>query len=83
MRQALILYPLMAMAGLTFLVGLRMLRLRFRAVARGEINPRYFLLNRGGGCRTTWPGSSSTNRTCSNCRCCSTCCSWRSTRAGR
>ncbi|MBL3527956.1 MAG: MAPEG family protein [gamma proteobacterium endosymbiont of Lamellibrachia anaximandri] len=47
MLQILIIYPLMAMAALTFGVGILMIRLRFLAVRRGEINPRYFLLNRG------------------------------------
>ncbi len=43
-----ILFPMAGMVLLTFAVGVAMLGLRFRAVARGEINPRYFLLNRGG-----------------------------------
>ncbi|RDH86485.1 MAG: hypothetical protein DIZ77_09040 [endosymbiont of Seepiophila jonesi] len=47
MLQILIFYPLMAMAALTFGVGILMIRLRFLAVRRGEINPRHFLLNRG------------------------------------
>ncbi|MBL3600339.1 MAG: MAPEG family protein [gamma proteobacterium endosymbiont of Lamellibrachia anaximandri] len=47
MLQILIIYPLMAVAALTFGVGILMIRLRFLAVRRGEINPRYFLLNRG------------------------------------
>lgn len=48
MQQELILYPALASMGLTFAVGFTMLRLRFLAVGRGEVNPRYFLLNRGG-----------------------------------
>ncbi len=47
MLQTQIIYPLAAMATLTFGVGILMIRLRFLAVRRGEINPRYFLLNRG------------------------------------
>ena len=43
-----IFFPLAAMVALTITVGVAMLRLRFRAVARREISPRYFLLNRGG-----------------------------------
>ncbi len=48
MSRMQILFPLAGMALLTFAVGVAMLGLRFRAVARGDINPRYFLLNRGG-----------------------------------
>ena len=48
MSRIQILYPMASMALLTFTVGVVMLRLRFRAVARGQINPRHFLLNRGG-----------------------------------
>ncbi len=43
-----ILYPMASLVLLTFVVGVAMLGLRFRAVARGQINPRHFLLNRGG-----------------------------------
>jgi len=47
MNQETILYPLLAMAVLTLLVGLRMLQLRFRAVRRDGLSPGYFELNRG------------------------------------
>ena len=43
-----IFFPLAAMVALTFTVGVAMLRLRFAVIRRGELNPRYFLLNRGG-----------------------------------
>lgn len=48
MNQDLMLLPLIAMFLLTFLVGLRMLALRFRAVRKDNLNPAHFLLNRGG-----------------------------------
>lgn len=48
MTQELILYPAMAMALLTLTVGLVLLRARRQAVFSGEVNPAYFLLNRGG-----------------------------------
>lgn len=47
MHQSLILYPLLAMAVLTLLAGLRMLQLRFRAVRLDGLSPVYFELNRG------------------------------------
>jgi hypothetical protein len=43
-----ILYPALTVVALTFIVGFMLLRARFLAVRRREINPRYFLLNRGG-----------------------------------
>lgn len=48
MQQTSILYPLFAMVLLSVVVGLRMLQLRFRAVARDGLSAAYFLLNRGG-----------------------------------
>ncbi|QKI90314.1 MAPEG family protein [Thiomicrorhabdus xiamenensis] len=39
---------MLVMIGLTFYTGIRMLFLRFRAVAHEGLNPRYFLHNRGG-----------------------------------
>lgn len=47
MHQSIILYPLLAMAVLTLLAGLRMLQLRFRAVRSDGLSPVYFELNRG------------------------------------
>jgi hypothetical protein len=47
MPQIWILYPMTALVALTFAVGAVLLWMRVRAVRRGEINPRYFLLNRG------------------------------------
>jgi hypothetical protein len=46
-QQVQILFPMVAMATLTFAVGIGLLRARFRAVARGELEAGYFLLNRG------------------------------------
>lgn len=48
MEVSLILYPVIAMAMLTFIIGLRMLQLRYRAVIQDNLNPHYFRLNRGG-----------------------------------
>ena len=47
MNQELILYPAMAMALLTLGVGLLLLRARVLAVRNGDLNPAYFLYNRG------------------------------------
>jgi len=47
MNQDLILLPLFAMFLLTFSVGLWMLKLRFKAVKEDNLNPSYFLLNKG------------------------------------
>ncbi len=47
MKQDLILLPLIAMVILTFIVGMVMLKLRFKAVKEDGLNPGYFLLNRG------------------------------------
>jgi hypothetical protein len=48
MEQATILPPVFALAVLTFGVALWMGRLRFLAVRRGDLSPRYYELNRGG-----------------------------------
>jgi len=48
MNQNLILYPVFAQAALTFGVGIWLARLRFAAVKRGDLSPRYFAINRGG-----------------------------------
>lgn len=47
MKQSLIIYPVFAVVLLTFVIGIRMLRLRIKAVKDGNLNPGYFLLNRG------------------------------------
>lgn len=46
--QQAILYPTFALVVLTFAVALRLGQLRFAAVKRGDVNPRYYELNRGG-----------------------------------
>jgi hypothetical protein len=48
MEQATILPPVFALAVLTFGIALWMGRLRFLAVRRGDLSPRYYELNRGG-----------------------------------
>lgn len=48
MNQHLILFPVFALAALTFGIGIRLARLRFAAVKRGDLSPRYFAINRGG-----------------------------------
>lgn len=48
MNQNLILFPIFAQAALTFGVGIWLARLRFAAVRRGDLSPRYFAVNRGG-----------------------------------
>lgn len=47
MSQESILFPVFALAGLTFFVSLWMARLRFVAVKRGDLDRRYYKLNRG------------------------------------
>ena len=42
-----ILYPIFAMAALTLFCLLRLGQLRYLAVRRGEVDPRFFLLYRG------------------------------------
>lgn len=48
MHRTQMIFPLAALVALTFGVGFAMLRLRMRAVRKGELRPQYFLLNRGG-----------------------------------
>lgn len=48
MKQHLILFPVFALAALTFGIGIWLARLRFAAVKRGDLSPRYFAINRGG-----------------------------------
>ena len=48
MNQHLILFPVFALAALTFGIGIWLARLRFAAVKRGDLSPRYFSINRGG-----------------------------------
>ena len=40
--------PVIALVALTFGIGLWLGKLRFSAVKRGDLNPRYYELNRGG-----------------------------------
>ena len=47
-QQNTILLPVFAQILLTFGIGIWMARLRFRAVRQGNLNPRYYELNRGG-----------------------------------
>lgn len=46
--ENIILFPVFALAFLTFGVGIWLGKLRFVAVQREELNPRYYELNRGG-----------------------------------
>ncbi len=48
MNQTMILQPMVVMVALTLGVALWMLRLRFKAVADGQLSPGYFKHNRGG-----------------------------------
>ena len=48
MNQHLILFPVFALAALTFGIGILLARLRFAAVKRGDLDPRYFAINQGG-----------------------------------
>jgi len=48
MDQEAILFPVIAQAMLTLGIAIWMGRLRFVAVKRGDLNPRYYELNRGG-----------------------------------
>lgn len=48
MIQESILFPVFALAALTFFVALWMARLRFKAVRQGDLNRHYYKLNRGG-----------------------------------
>jgi hypothetical protein len=48
MEQNSILLPVFALVALTFGIGIWLGILRFAAVKRGDLNPRYYELNRGG-----------------------------------
>ncbi|MES9817280.1 MAG: MAPEG family protein [Candidatus Thiodiazotropha sp.] len=48
MNQDLIFPPVFALIALTLGVGIWLGKLRFAAVKRGDLNPRYYELNRGG-----------------------------------
>jgi hypothetical protein len=48
MEHSLILFPVVALVALTFGIALWMGKLRFLAVRRGDLSPRYYELNRGG-----------------------------------
>lgn len=47
MNQESILFPVFALGALTFFVALWMARLRFKAVRQGDLDRRYYKLNRG------------------------------------
>ena len=47
MHQSTIIYPLIGMVFLTFIVGVKMLDSRIRAVRKEGMNPVFFALNRG------------------------------------
>jgi hypothetical protein len=46
--EKMILFPIFALAFLTFGIGIWLGKLRFIAVQKGDLNPRYYELNRGG-----------------------------------
>ena len=48
MEQTAILWPVFALVFLTFGIGIWLGKLRFLAVKKGDLNPRYYELNRGG-----------------------------------
>ncbi len=48
MEQTVILFPVFALAFLTFGIGVWLGKLRFTAVKKGDLNPRYYELNKGG-----------------------------------
>jgi hypothetical protein len=48
MDQELIFIPVLTLVALTFGIGIWLGKLRFTAVKRGDLNPRYYELNRGG-----------------------------------
>ncbi len=48
MEQNTILLPVFALVLLTFGIGIWLGKIRFSAVKRGDLNPRYYELNRGG-----------------------------------
>ncbi|QWF71578.1 MAPEG family protein [Methylomonas paludis] len=47
MTQESILLPVFALGGFTFFISLWMAKLRFKAVKQGDLNRRYYELNRG------------------------------------
>ncbi|MBL1140833.1 MAG: hypothetical protein HND53_02275 [Proteobacteria bacterium] len=47
MKQELIIFPVIALAALTFGVGIWLGILRFRTVKSGDVKPSYYKLNRG------------------------------------
>lgn len=47
MHQSTIIYPLIGMVFLSFIVGMKMLASRIRAVKKEGMNPAFFALNRG------------------------------------
>lgn len=46
--QQAIIYPVFALVALTFVIAIWMGKLRVEAVKRGDLNPGYYALNRGG-----------------------------------
>lgn len=48
MQTTTILYPLFAMIALTYIIGIRSVLMRYRAVLQDGLSPRYFLYNNGG-----------------------------------
>ena len=48
MQYSLLVYPMAALAGLTFLMMFLLLLLRVKSVRAREVSPRYFKLNKGG-----------------------------------
>lgn len=47
MKPELIIFPVAAVVLLTYIIGVWMVKLRFRAVRQDGVNPGYFQLNRG------------------------------------
>ncbi len=47
MTQESILLPVFALGGFTFFISLWMAKLRFKAIKQGDLNRRYYELNRG------------------------------------
>ncbi|MCK5917116.1 MAG: MAPEG family protein [Cocleimonas sp.] len=47
MSQIIIFYPIIGMVFLTFVIGIKMLASRIKAVKEDRMNPAFFLLNRG------------------------------------
>jgi len=47
MSQELVIFPVIALAALTFGIGIWFAIIRIRAVNKGDINPGYYQLNRG------------------------------------